>query len=89
MVEGIRIFNSQRSGHRKRISGLRELVKSVDLTPISSFDLPNTTNLKNGLFGLKGTIGGYADGLLGTLDGSKGRVFFDLRSINSTKPWVW
>jgi parallel beta-helix repeat protein len=53
------------------------------------FDLPNTTTLKNGLFGLKGTIGGYADGWLGTLDGLRGRVFFDLRSINSTKPWVW
>jgi len=53
------------------------------------FDRPNTTTIENRLFGLKGTIGGYADGLLGTLDGSKGRVFFDLRSINSTKPWVW
>jgi parallel beta-helix repeat protein len=53
------------------------------------FDLPNTTTLKNGLFGLKGTMGGYADGWLGTLDGLRGRVFFDLRSINSTKPWVW
>jgi hypothetical protein len=36
--------------------------------------------------GLKGTIG-EADGLLGTLTGSMGRVFFDLRSINSTKTW--
>jgi parallel beta-helix repeat protein len=53
------------------------------------FDRPNTTTVENGLFGLKGTIGGYADGLLGTLDGSKGRVFFDLRSINSTRPWLW
>lgn len=53
------------------------------------FDLPNTTTLKDGLFGLRGTIGGYADGRLGTLDGLKGRVFFDLRSINSTKPWSW
>jgi parallel beta-helix repeat protein len=52
-------------------------------------DLPNTTTAENGLFGLKGTIGGYADGLLGTLTGSMGRVFFDLRSINSTKPWSW
>lgn len=53
------------------------------------FDLPNITTVGNGLFGLKGTIGGYADGRLGTLDGLMGRVFFDLRSINSTKPWVW
>jgi parallel beta-helix repeat protein len=53
------------------------------------FDLPNTTNLKNGLFGLQGTIGGYADGRLGTLDGCMGRAFFDLRSINSTRPWLW
>jgi nitrous oxidase accessory protein NosD len=53
------------------------------------FDLPNTSTLKNGLFGLKGTIGGYADGRLGTLNGSMGRGWFDLRSINSTKPWSW
>jgi parallel beta-helix repeat protein len=53
------------------------------------FDLPNTTTIENGLFGLKGTIGGYADGWLGTLDGLRGRVFFDLRSINSTRPWLW
>jgi parallel beta-helix repeat protein len=53
------------------------------------YDLPNTTTLKNGLFGLKGTMGGYADGRLGTLHGLKGRVFFDLRSINSTKPCSW
>ena len=53
------------------------------------FDRPNTTTIENGLFGLKGTIGGYADGWLGTLDGLRGRVFFDLRSINSTRPWLW
>ena len=53
------------------------------------FDRPNTTTIENGLFGLKGTIGGYADGWLGTLDGVMGRVFFDLRSINSTRPWLW
>ena len=53
------------------------------------FDLPNTTTLKNGHFGLKGTIGGYADGRLGILDGSIGRVWFDLRSINNTKRWSW
>lgn len=53
------------------------------------FDRPNTTTIENGAFGLKGTIGGYADGWLGTLDGLKGRVFFDLRSINSTRPRLW
>lgn len=53
------------------------------------FDRPNTTTIENGLFGLEGTIGGYADGRLGTLDGLKGRVWFDFRSINSTRPWVW
>jgi parallel beta-helix repeat protein len=53
------------------------------------FDRPNTTTIENGLFGLKGTIGGYADGWLGTLDGLRGRVLFDLRSINSTRPWLW
>jgi hypothetical protein len=34
VVEGIRIFNPQRSSHRKGISVLRGLVKSVDLTPV-------------------------------------------------------
>jgi parallel beta-helix repeat protein len=53
------------------------------------FDLPNTTTVGNGLFGLRGTIGAYADGRLGTLDGLMGRVCFDLRSINTTKPWSW
>jgi parallel beta-helix repeat protein len=53
------------------------------------FDKPNYTTAENGLFGLKGTMGGYADGWLGTLDGLRGRVFFDLRSVNSTTPWFW
>jgi hypothetical protein len=34
MVEGIRIFNPQRSCHTKAISNPKKLVKSVDLTPI-------------------------------------------------------
>ena len=34
MVEGIRIFDPQRSSHGRGISNLRGLVKSVDLTPI-------------------------------------------------------
>jgi hypothetical protein len=55
----------------------------------SIFDWPNFTTVKNGLFGLKGTLGGYADGQLGTLNGLRGRVFFDLRSINSTRRWLW
>jgi len=53
------------------------------------FDSPNTTTVENGHFGLKGTMGGYADGRLGTLDGLMGRVWFDFRSINSTMPWFW
>ena len=34
-VESIRIFDPQRSSHRRGMSNLRGLVKSVDLTPIT------------------------------------------------------
>lgn len=33
VVEGMRILDPQRSSHGRGISNLRELVKSVDLTP--------------------------------------------------------
>jgi len=33
VVEGVRIFDPQRSSHERGISDLRGLVKSVDLTP--------------------------------------------------------
>ena len=50
MVEGIRILNPQRSSHRERISDLRGLVKSVDLTPISRGTLSVNLNTAQDTF---------------------------------------
>ena len=42
----------------------------------SIFDFPNSTTIKNGNKGISCDIGGYADGLLGTLNGVNGATGF-------------
>ncbi len=52
------------------------------------YDLPNTTTINNGGEGLKCTIGGYADGRIGTLNGSgPNPTSFTKNCINSLIPF--
>lgn len=48
--------------------------------------LPNSTTTPNGGFGLMCELGGYADGRLGTLTGSRGPTSFDGTCIDSLIP---
>lgn len=50
------------------------------------FDLPNTTTVLNGGFGIRCSLGGYADGRLGGLNGTSGPSGFDGTCINSLIP---
>ncbi len=50
------------------------------------FDLPNTTTVLNGGFGIRCSLGGYADGRLGSLTGTSGPSGFDGTCINSLLP---
>jgi parallel beta-helix repeat protein len=50
------------------------------------FDLPNTSTAKNGNRGIQCDMGGYVDGLLGTLSGIHGSKRFGKGCINSTQP---
>jgi parallel beta-helix repeat protein len=47
------------------------------------FDLANTTTVNNLKRGLNCDIGGYADGLLGTLNGAQGDALFDTSCIDN------
>jgi hypothetical protein len=49
----------------------------------SIFDLANTTTVNNSKRGVYCEIGGYADGLLGTLNGVNGDALFDASCIDS------
>jgi len=53
------------------------------------YDLPNSTTVNNGGYGLKCTTGGYADGRLGTLNGtSPNPTSFTSNCINSLIPFT-
>ncbi len=47
------------------------------------FDAPNDTSSSNGRFGVSCSVGGYANGRLGTLNGSSGKRNFESGCINS------
>lgn len=55
-------------------------------TGTTIFDLPNYTTVKNGDRGIKCSIGGYADGRRGTLNGINGVGGGESSCINSTIP---
>jgi parallel beta-helix repeat protein len=47
------------------------------------FDLPNSTTVNNGVYGISCTVGGYADDLLGTLNGATAATNFTNGCINN------
>jgi len=47
------------------------------------FDLSNSTTVNNGIKGISCNIGGYADGLLGTLNGVNGATVFSKGCVNN------
>jgi len=51
-------------------------------TGTTIFDLPNNTAVNNALRGISCNIGGYVDGLLGTLKGSLGTTQFTNGCLN-------
>ncbi len=50
------------------------------------FDLPNQTTVNNIRFGIECSLGAYADGRLGTLNGASGKRLFSTGCINSLIP---
>jgi parallel beta-helix repeat protein len=50
------------------------------------FDLPNTTKVNNGGFGIRCAINSYGDGRIGTLNGASGAVSFAANCVNATSP---
>jgi parallel beta-helix repeat protein len=55
-------------------------------TTSSFFDEPNTTTVNNGGFGIECSLGAYANGRLGSLNGNTGAQSFSANCINSLIP---